>query len=171
LDDRGARPDRVRSSSLENRFVADPVASARSGPTEEPNNLVDVDHDALFPQNKQNEPSITRDPLTGALIDGSSYKNLMEQFLGDYIQVMSGPASAYTVWTDSRNATPCAAVDAYRTAVYGGSKTPWPQTRTPHARRALEIPTRSSRRCSGPLPLAPKRSERRRAPRRAYTCS
>ena len=55
--------------------------------------------------------------------DGSSYNNLKEQFLGDYIQIVSGPASAYIVWTDSRNATPCAVVDAYRTAVYGGSKT------------------------------------------------
>jgi len=55
--------------------------------------------------------------------DGSSYNNLMEQFLGDYIQIVSGPASAYIVWTDSRNATACAAVDAYRAAVYGGSKT------------------------------------------------
>ena len=55
--------------------------------------------------------------------DGSSYNNLMEQFLGDYIQVVSGPASAYIVWTDSRNATACTAVDAYRTAVDDGSKT------------------------------------------------
>ena len=55
--------------------------------------------------------------------DGSSYNNLKEQFLGDYIQIVSGPASAYVVWTDTRNATPCAAVDAYRTAVYAGSKT------------------------------------------------
>ena len=55
--------------------------------------------------------------------DGSSYNNLKEQFLGDYIQIVSGPASAYVVWTDARNATPCAAVDAYRTAVYAGSKT------------------------------------------------
>jgi hypothetical protein len=27
------------------------------------------------------------------------------------------------VWTDARNATPCAAVNAYRSAVYAGSKT------------------------------------------------
>jgi hypothetical protein len=54
--------------------------------------------------------------------DGSSYNNLMEQFLGDYIGIAAGPASAYLVWTDSRNATPCAAVDDYRTAVYAGSK-------------------------------------------------
>ena len=53
-------------------LVADPVATARSGPTAGPNNLVDFDHGALFPQNKQNEPSITRDPLTGALIAGAN---------------------------------------------------------------------------------------------------
>src|SRR5204863_8156533 len=53
-------------------LVADPVAGARSGPTAGPNNLVDLDHGALFPQNKQNEPSITRDPLTGALIAGAN---------------------------------------------------------------------------------------------------
>ncbi len=55
--------------------------------------------------------------------DGSSYNNLKEQFLGDYVGIVAGPSSAYLVWTDSRNATPCAAVDAYRNAVYGGSKT------------------------------------------------
>jgi len=55
--------------------------------------------------------------------DGSSYNNLMEQFLGDYIGIVSGPNVAYLVWTDSRNATPCAAVDAYRNAIYAGSKT------------------------------------------------
>ena len=55
--------------------------------------------------------------------DGSSYNNLMEQFLGDYIGIVSGPHAAYLVWTDSRNATPCAAVDAYRSAIYAGSKT------------------------------------------------
>jgi len=55
--------------------------------------------------------------------DGSSYNNLKEQFLGDYIGIVSGPTSAFVIWTDARNATPCAAVDAYRSAVYGGSKT------------------------------------------------
>ena len=54
--------------------------------------------------------------------DGSSYNNLMEQFLGDYIGIVDGPGSAYLVWTDSRAATPCAAVDQYRNAVYAGSK-------------------------------------------------
>jgi hypothetical protein len=55
--------------------------------------------------------------------DGSSYNNLMEQFIGDYIGIVSGPTSAYVVWTDARNATPCPAVNAYRQAVYAGSKT------------------------------------------------
>jgi len=55
--------------------------------------------------------------------DGSSYNNLKEQFLGDYIGIVSGPTSAYLVWTDSRNAARCDAVDNYRTAVYAGSKT------------------------------------------------
>ena len=55
--------------------------------------------------------------------DGSSYNNLQEQFLGDYIGIVDGPSSAYLVWTDARSATPCQAVDTYRTAVYGGSKT------------------------------------------------
>ena len=36
------------------------------------NSLVDLDHGALFPQNKQNEPTVTRDPLTGALIAGAN---------------------------------------------------------------------------------------------------
>lgn len=52
--------------------------------------------------------------------DGSSYNNLMEQFLGDYIDVVAGPATSWVAWTDAREATPCAAVDAYRQAVYAG---------------------------------------------------
>jgi hypothetical protein len=55
--------------------------------------------------------------------DGSAYNDLTEQFIGDYIGIASGPTSAYLVWTDSRNAVPCAAVDTYRNAVYAGSKT------------------------------------------------
>ncbi|MBF6590586.1 MAG: hypothetical protein IVW57_08640 [Ktedonobacterales bacterium] len=55
--------------------------------------------------------------------DGSSYNNLREQSLGDYIDLVDGPNSAYLVWTDARNATPCQAVDAYRNAVYASSKT------------------------------------------------
>src|SRR5262249_24350886 len=55
--------------------------------------------------------------------DGSSYNNLQEQFIGDYIGIIAGPRSAYVVWTDTRNAVLSPAVDAYRNAVYAGSKT------------------------------------------------
>jgi len=55
--------------------------------------------------------------------DASSYNNLMEQFIGDYIDIAAGPATSYAVWTDARAAATCAAVDAYRSAVYAGSKT------------------------------------------------
>jgi hypothetical protein len=47
----------------------------------------------------------------------------MEQFIGDYIGLFAGPDAAYVVWTDSRNALACSAVDAYRSQVYAGSKT------------------------------------------------
>jgi hypothetical protein len=55
--------------------------------------------------------------------DGSSYNNLQEQFIGDYIGIVSGLGAAYIVWTDTRNAAPCDLVNAYRNAVYAGSKT------------------------------------------------
>jgi len=54
--------------------------------------------------------------------DGSSYNNPEEQFIGDYIGIVDGPRQAYLVWTDSRDATACAAVDAYRSEVYAGGK-------------------------------------------------
>jgi hypothetical protein len=48
--------------------------------------------------------------------DGSSTNSLAAQFLGDYITTVSdsGGGSAFAVWTDSRNATSCSAVDALR---------------------------------------------------------
>ncbi len=46
--------------------------------------------------------------------DGSSTNSLRAQFLGDYITAVAGPTGVFVVWTDSRNATPCAAVDAFR---------------------------------------------------------
>ncbi len=55
--------------------------------------------------------------------DASSYNNLMEQFIGDYIGIVAGPTAAYMVWTDARAATRCQAVNDYRDAVYAGSKT------------------------------------------------
>jgi len=55
--------------------------------------------------------------------DASSYNNLQEQFIGDYIGIVAGPTSAVAVWTDARNAAACTAVDDYRSAVYAGLKT------------------------------------------------
>ena len=46
----------------------------------------------------------------------------MEQFIGDYVGIVAGPAQAYLVWTDARDASTCRAVDDYRSAVYSGSK-------------------------------------------------
>ena len=54
--------------------------------------------------------------------DASSYNNLMEQFIGDYVGIVAGPAQAYLVWTDARDASTCRAVDDYRSAIYSGSK-------------------------------------------------
>jgi hypothetical protein len=55
--------------------------------------------------------------------DGSSYNDLTEQFIGDYLGIVAGPTAAYVDWTDSSAATPCQAVDDYRNAIYAGSKT------------------------------------------------
>src|SRR6516225_5549919 len=52
-------------------LAAAPAAGA-TGPSVSANILVDVDHGLAFPQNKQNEPSITQDPLTGVLIAGAN---------------------------------------------------------------------------------------------------
>src|SRR5712692_9946012 len=46
--------------------------------------------------------------------DGSSTNSLRAQFLGDYITAVADGSHVYAVWTDSRNATSCEAVDAFR---------------------------------------------------------
>jgi hypothetical protein len=47
--------------------------------------------------------------------DGSSWPQPLEpQFLGDYATAASNNSTAWFVWTDTRNAAPCAAVDAFR---------------------------------------------------------
>jgi hypothetical protein len=51
--------------------------------------------------------------------DGSSTNSLGAQFLGDYITVVANASHVYAVWTDSRNATSCAAVDAFRAGIAG----------------------------------------------------
>src|ERR1700756_3794022 len=52
-------------------LTAAPAAGA-TGPSVSFNAPVDLDHGLGFPQNKQNEPSITRDPLNGMLIAGEN---------------------------------------------------------------------------------------------------
>src|SRR5438552_18410969 len=47
-------------------------AAAGAAPTPGANVNVDLDHGLAFPQNKQNEPAITRDPATGVLIAGAN---------------------------------------------------------------------------------------------------
>ena len=58
--------------------------------------------------------------------DGSSTNSLAAQFLGDYTSIVSTNTAAYPIWTDSRNAVPCAAVDSYRAAVAAGQSAPKP---------------------------------------------
>src|SRR5205823_12035416 len=48
------------------------VGAAQAAPTVGSIALLDSDHGLKFPKNKQNEPSITRDPLTGALVAGAN---------------------------------------------------------------------------------------------------
>src|SRR5438094_5022420 len=55
--------------------------------------------------------------------DSSSYNNSMEQFIGDYIGIIAGSTGAVAVWTDVRNGVVCGEVDAYRNALYAGSRT------------------------------------------------
>ena len=47
-------------------------ASAAAAPRRGTNVLVDLDHGLQFPDNKQNEPDITRDPGTGVLVAGAN---------------------------------------------------------------------------------------------------
>lgn len=51
--------------------------------------------------------------------DGSSTNSLRAQFLGDYITAVADASHVFAVWTDSRAATPCAAVDAFRAGTAG----------------------------------------------------
>ena len=51
--------------------------------------------------------------------DGSSTNSLAAQRLGDYITTVADASHVYAAWTDSRNATPCAAVDAFHVGTAG----------------------------------------------------
>ncbi len=46
--------------------------------------------------------------------DGSSTNSLAAQFLGDYITTVADATHVFAVWTDSRNASSCTAVDNFR---------------------------------------------------------
>ena len=57
--------------------------------------------------------SVSSDPAA------SAQNNLQRQFWGDYNTLVSSNATAWFIYTDSRNGQGCAAVDAYQHAVDG----------------------------------------------------
>src|SRR5947208_5112985 len=81
---------------------------ATAGPTVASNDLVDLDHDLAFPKNKQNEPAITRDPLTSVLIVGANDELAQPHCSGTTTPLASpcpfepgAPISAYYVSRDN----------------------------------------------------------------------
>ncbi len=60
--------------------------------------------------------------------DGSSTNSLRSQFLGDYATAIASNSTGWFVWTDTRNDTACAAVDAFRS---GAAAKPNPDTACP----------------------------------------
>jgi hypothetical protein len=78
-----------------------------------------VHYDAYFTQSTNGGTTFTG-PIKISSVpsdpDASSTNSLGAQFLGDYITTVADPGGhkAFAVWTDSRNAVPCAAVDAFR---------------------------------------------------------
>jgi hypothetical protein len=84
-----------------------------------------VHYDAYFTQSTDSGATFSSPlKISGATSDpdGSSTNSLRAQFLGDYITTVSDSngGGAFVVWTDSRNASSCAAVDAFRAGT--GSK-------------------------------------------------
>lgn len=78
-----------------------------------------VNYDAYFTQSVDGGSTFSSPLLISTATsdpDGSSTNSLRAQFLGDYITAVSDSRGArvFAVWTDSRNATPCDAVDAFR---------------------------------------------------------
>ena len=85
-------------------------ALASSGPSVVANVNVDLDHGLAFSQNKQNEPSIARDPVTGALIAGAND------------ELSQGPCTGTTAPLASPCPfTPGAPISAYYTSADGTS--------------------------------------------------
>jgi hypothetical protein len=90
-------------------LTAAPAAGA-TGPSVSSNALVDVDHGLAFPQDKQNEPSITRDPVTGVLVAGANDEISQPACPGTSTPLASpcpfkpgAPTSAYYYSTDNGN--------------------------------------------------------------------
>src|SRR5436305_13611829 len=86
------------------------TALAASGPRVVSNANVDLDHNAPFPQNKQNEPSITRDPNTGVLVAGANDELSLNACAGTTTPLASpcpftpgAPISAYYTSTDGKS--------------------------------------------------------------------
>jgi hypothetical protein len=84
------------------------VSAASATPTVTANVNVDLDHGLLFPKNKQNEPSIARDPRTGALIVGANDEISLDLCKGTTAPLASPcpftpgrPISAYYRSTDN----------------------------------------------------------------------
>src|SRR6266516_5366479 len=89
-------------------LLASPVAMGATGPSVSSNVLVDLDHGLAFPQNKQNEPAITRDPLTGVLVAGANDELSQPACTGTSTPLASpcpfepgAPTSAYYYSTDN----------------------------------------------------------------------
>ena len=81
-----------------------------------------VHYDAYFTQSTNGGATFSSPVVISSASsdpDGSSTNGLTAQFLGDYITAVADSSHVYAVWTDSRNATPCAAVDAFRAGTAG----------------------------------------------------
>jgi hypothetical protein len=76
-----------------------------------------VSYDAFFALSNDGGATFgkpTKISLASSDPDGSSTNSLRSQFLGDYNGASASPTSAWFSWTDSRNASPCTSVDAFR---------------------------------------------------------
>ncbi len=76
-----------------------------------------VSYDAFFVLSKDSGASFGKPVKISSASsdpDGSSTNSLVSQFLGDYNGASATPTAAWFSWTDSRNASPCASVDAFR---------------------------------------------------------